>query len=183
VPDEVGGASRAIEHLLAVGRRRIAHVTGPEHHHSAQVRAAAAGARLADDGLDFAVPPLFGEWSEQWGRQAVSLLLASGTTFDAVFCGSDQIARGVADALQDVGMRIPDDAALVGFDNWGVMALACRPPLTSVDMDLEGIGRAAANLLLAAINGEPAPGRHTHPCRLVVRESTAAPPGPAPRSS
>lgn len=182
VPDEVGGAGKAIEHLLAVGRRGLAHVTGPEHHHSAQVRAAAAGARLAEDGLDFVVPPLFGEWSEHWGRQAVSLLLASGASFDAVFCGSDQIARGVADGLHAVDMRIPDDVALVGFDNWEVMALACQPPLTSVDMDLEGLGRAAANLLLATINGQPALGQHTHPCRLVVRESTAAPAGRTPRA-
>jgi LacI family transcriptional regulator len=181
VPDEVGGAGRAIEHLLSVGRRNIAHVTGPEHHHSAQVRSVAARARLAEDGLDFVVPPLFGEWSERWGRRAVSLLLASGATFDAVFCGSDQIARGVADGLHAVGTRIPDDVALVGFDNWDVMVSSCQPPLTSVDMDLEGLGRVAANLLLAAINGEPAPGRHPHPCRLVVRESTAAPAGLAPR--
>jgi LacI family transcriptional regulator len=177
VPDEVGGARKAIEHLLAIGRRRVVHVTGPEHHHSAQVRAAAAGARLAQDGLDLAVPPLFGQWSERWGRQAVSLLISSGASFDAVFCGSDQIARGVADGLHAVGLRIPGDVALVGFDNWDVMALACQPPLTSVDMDLEGLGRTAANLLLTAINGEPAPGQHTHPCRLVVRESTAVPAG------
>ncbi|GAA4698559.1 LacI family DNA-binding transcriptional regulator [Phytohabitans rumicis] len=183
VPDEAGGAGKAIEHLLAVGRRRIAHVTGPEHHHSAQVRSAAARARLADDGLDLVLPPLYGQWSEGWGRQAAGLLVASGTHVDAVFCGSDQIARGVSDGLRTAGVRIPDDVALVGFDNWDVMALACQPPLTSVDMDLEGLGRAAANLLLAAINGQPTPGRQTHPCRLVVRESTAAPGGWPARSS
>ena len=126
-------------------------------------------------------PPLFGEWSEAWGRQAVSMLLAAGAEFDAVFCGSDQIARGVADALRAAGRRVPDDVALVGFDNWDVMALACQPPLTSVDMELEGLGRTAADLLLAAINGEPAPGRHTHPCRLVVRDSTSVPVTPPPR--
>ncbi|WP_371871342.1 substrate-binding domain-containing protein [Phytohabitans rumicis] len=109
--------------------------------------------------------------------------MASGTHVDAVFCGSDQIARGVSDGLRTAGVRIPDDVALVGFDNWDVMALACQPPLTSVDMDLEGLGRAAANLLLAAINGQPTPGRQTHPCRLVVRESTAAPGGWPARSS
>ncbi|MEU4745173.1 substrate-binding domain-containing protein [Actinosynnema sp. NPDC023658] len=73
---------------------------------------------------------------------------------------------------------MPDDVALVGFDNWDVMALACQPPLTSVDMGLEELGRTAADLLLAAINGEAAPGRHISPCRLVVRDSTAVPVGP-----
>jgi LacI family transcriptional regulator len=175
VPDEEGGTHRAVDHLLEVGRRRIAHVTGPEHHHSAATRAAAAADRLAGAGLAMVGAPLFGEWSEAWGRQATGILLGAGREFDAVFCGSDQIARGVADALRAAGRRVPDDVALVGFDNWDVMALACQPPLTSVDMELEKLGRTAANLLLAAINGEPAPGRHSHPCRLVIRDSTAVP--------
>ncbi|HEU5472221.1 MAG TPA: LacI family DNA-binding transcriptional regulator [Actinophytocola sp.] len=170
VPDEGGGAAKAIEHLLAVGRSRIVHVTGPEHHHSTQVRAAAAAAAV-----DLAAPPMFGEWSESWGRHAIGMLLATGAEFDAVFCGSDQIARGCADALRLAGRRVPDDVALVGFDNWDVMALACQPPLSSVDLELQALGRAAADRLLAAINGSPAPGLHTHPCRLIVRESSAAP--------
>jgi LacI family transcriptional regulator len=179
VPDEVGGSQKAVDHLLALGRKRIAHVTGPEHHHSAAVRASATVERLASSGLDLVGAPLFGEWSEAWGRQATGILLGAAEEFDAVFCGSDQIARGVADALRAAGRRVPDDVALVGFDNWDVMALACQPPLTSIDMELEGLGRTAADLLLAAINGEPAPGRHVSPCRLVLRESTAVsvPPG------
>ncbi|GAA0259870.1 LacI family DNA-binding transcriptional regulator [Cryptosporangium japonicum] len=164
VPDEAGGAAKAIEHLQAIGRRRIVHVTGPEHHSSAQVRASAAVPALVR-------PPLFGEWSEAWGRQAGAMLL--NEEFDAVFAGSDQIARGVVDTLRSAGRRVPEDVAVIGFDNWDVMVTASQPPLSSVDMDLDGLGRAAANLLLAAINGEPAPGRHVRPCRLVLRESTA----------
>jgi LacI family transcriptional regulator len=173
VPDEADGARRSIEHLLAVGRRRIAHVTGPEHHHSATVRAGAARQALAAAGLRPAGPVLHGEWSEAWGRQAAGILLSTGADMDAVFCGSDQIARGLAEALQGSGRRIPDDVALSGFDNWDVMVGACRPALTSVDMDLEGIGRTAAELLLQAINGAPAHGRHALPGRLVPRASTA----------
>ncbi|WP_310738227.1 LacI family DNA-binding transcriptional regulator [Microbispora sp. H10949] len=176
VPDEESGARKAVEHLLAVGRTRIAHVTGPEHHNSARVRAAAALDRLAGEGLDLVAPPLFGGWSEAWGRQAVGILLAGRTEFDAVFCGSDQIARGVGDALRAAGRRVPQDVALVGFDNWDVMTEGAQPPLTSVDMDLEGLGRSAAERLLAAINGTASPGRHPHPCRLVVRGSTIVPP-------
>jgi LacI family transcriptional regulator len=179
VVDEDGGARKAVEHLLGIGRRRLVHVTGPEHHHSARVRAAAAAGRLAGAGLELTAPAMFGEWSEAWGRHAVGTLLASAAGFDAVFCGSDQIARGVADALRAAGRRVPDDVALVGFDNWDVMALASQPPLTTLDMDLEGLGRAAAELLMAAINGSPAPGRHVRPCRLIARESTAVPVAPA----
>ncbi|MFF5078610.1 LacI family DNA-binding transcriptional regulator [Actinoplanes sp. NPDC000266] len=173
VPDEADGASRAVRHLLAIGRRRIAHVTGPEHHHSATVRARATAETLAAEGLELATPVLYGEWSEAWGRQAAGMLLSSGAGVDAVFCGSDQIARGLAEALREAGKAIPGDVALVGFDNWDVMVDGSRPALTSVDMDLEGIGRTAAELLLSAINGEPAHGRHARPCRLVPRASTA----------
>jgi LacI family transcriptional regulator, galactose operon repressor len=176
VPDEADGARRAVEHLLAIGRRRIAHVTGPEHHHSASVRALAAASTLAEAGLEPAAPVLFGEWSEAWGRQAAGILLSTGASVDAVFCGSDQIARGMAEAMREAGRRVPGDVALVGFDNWDVMVDGCRPALTSVDMDLEGIGRTAAELLLAGINGNPAHGRHALPGRLVPRASTAVHP-------
>jgi len=67
---------------------------------------------------------------------------------------------------------VPGKAAIVGYDNWDTMALASRPPLTTIDMDLTEIGRTAALRLLDAINDEPGPGVHTVPCRLVVREST-----------
>ena len=174
-PDEADGARRAVRHLLATGRRRIAHITGPEHHHSATVRAAATVAGLAAEGCQPAGPVLFGEWSEAWGRQAASLLLAAAPDVDAVFCGSDQIARGVAEVLPAAGRTVPGDVALVGFDNWDVMVHGCRPALTSVDMDLEGIGRSAAELLLAAIDGDPVAGRREQPCRLVPRASTAVP--------
>ncbi|MEV6302544.1 LacI family DNA-binding transcriptional regulator [Actinoplanes sp. NPDC051861] len=173
VPDEADGARRAVQHLLAIGRRRIAHVTGPEHHHSATVRATAAVDTLAAEGLRPAAPILYGEWSEAWGRQAAGILLSTGADVDAVFCGSDQIARGLAEGLQSAGREIPRDVALVGFDNWDVMVDGCRPALTSVDMDLEGIGRSAAELLLSAINGEPVQGKRARPCRLVPRASTA----------
>lgn len=173
VPDEADGARRAVRHLLSIGRRRIAHITGPERHHSATVRAAAAAGTLATEGLSLVVPALHGEWSEAWGRHAAGILLSTGIDVDAVFCGSDQIARGATEALREAGRDIPGDVAMVGFDNWDVMVEGCRPQLTSVDMDLEGIGRTAAELLLAAINGNPMRGLLALPCRLVPRASTA----------
>jgi LacI family transcriptional regulator len=164
VPDEAAGAHLIGAHLAALGRRRIAVITGPEHHYSARVRAAA--------GVELVTPPLYGSWSEAWGRQGIGMLLAQGHDIDAVICGSDQIARGAADALREAGRHVPADVALTGFDNWDVMTLAARPPLTSVDMDLEGLGRTAAGLLLRAIEGDPSPGRHLHPPKLVIRDST-----------
>jgi LacI family transcriptional regulator len=94
---------------------------------------------------------------------------------DAIFCGSDQIARGVSDTLRELGIAVPAQIALIGFDNWDVMAATSRPPLTTVDLNLTSLGRSAADHLLAAIDGRPAHGVHTFPCRLIVRESSGAP--------
>jgi LacI family transcriptional regulator len=176
LPDDEGGGRAAAAHLLAIGRRRIAHVAGPERFLAARLRARGFSAALASAG----VPPCgeirFGEWSEHWGREAAGLLLADRP--DAIFCGSDQIARGVSDTLRAVGRRIPDDVALVGFDNWLPIAMGALPPLSSVDPCLEEVGRVAATRLLAAISGEHADDVHRVPTRLDIRESTGGYPAP-----
>src|SRR5580692_8093671 len=109
---------------------------------------------------------------EGGGQTAAEHLLADRPDLDAIFCGSDQIARGVGDTLRAAGRRIPDDVALVGFDNWEPMALGAVPPLTSVSMCLEEVGRIAAEYLLAAIGGRPARGVTKVPGRLIVRASS-----------
>jgi LacI family transcriptional regulator len=172
LPDDEGGGQTAAEHLLAAGRRRIGHITGPERFLAARKRAAGFSAALAARGLEPHGGVRSGEWSERWGREAAGQLLTDRPDLDAIFCGSDQIARGVGDTLRAAGRRIPDDVALVGFDNWEPMALGAQPPLTSIDMCLEEVGRAAAELLLAAIADEPAHGVRTVPSRLVVRQSS-----------
>ncbi|MBV9380198.1 MAG: LacI family DNA-binding transcriptional regulator [Streptosporangiaceae bacterium] len=172
LPDDESGGRAAAGHLLGIGRRRIAHITGPERFLCARLRARGFAAALSEAGTEPCGDILYGEWSERWGREAAGQLLAGRP--DAIFCGSDQIARGVADTLRAVGRRVPEDVALVGFDNWAPMALGALPSLTSVDMCLEEVGRIAAGHLLAAIGGEHPHGVHTVPCRLVVRESSAA---------
>jgi hypothetical protein len=141
LPDDVGGGAAAGTHLLETGRRHIAHITGPERFLAARLRA--QGLRDALTRAGVVLPPgevLYGEWSERWGREAAGMLLRRSPGTDAIFCGSDQIARGVGDALRAAGRRVPDDIALVGFDNWGPMALGADPPLSSVDMCLEDVG-------------------------------------------
>jgi LacI family transcriptional regulator len=172
LPDDEGGGRAAAEHLLALRRRRIGHITGPSRFLGARLRARGFSAAMESAGLLPCGGVWFGEWSEQWGREALGVLLDDAP--DAIFCGSDQIARGVADALRGAGRRIPDDVALVGFDNWEPMVLGCEPPLSSIDMCLEEVGRVAADYLLAAISGsEPAEAAvHTVPSRLVVRASS-----------
>ncbi|MGH3201072.1 MAG: LacI family DNA-binding transcriptional regulator [Streptosporangiaceae bacterium] len=172
LPDDEGGGRAAAEHLLASGRRWIGHITGPERFLAARKRATGFGHALAAAGARPHGGARFGEWSEHWGREAAGRLLADQPDTDAIFCGSDQIARGVGDTLRAAGRRIPDDVALVGFDNWEPMALGAQPPLTSVDMCLEEVGRAAAELLLAAMGEESARGVRIVPSRLVVRQSS-----------
>jgi len=179
LPDDEGGGRAAAEHLLGIGRRRIAHVAGPERFLAARLRARGFAAALSAAGVPPCGDIAYGEWSEHWGREAAGQLLASRP--DAIFCGSDQIARGVADTLRAVGRRIPDDVALVGFDNWNPMTLGALPPLTSVDMCLEEVGRVAGELLLAAIGGERDRDVHTVPSRLAVRESSGGYPATADR--
>jgi LacI family transcriptional regulator len=176
LPDDEGGGQLAVEHLVNEGRRRIGHVTGPERFEAARRRAGGALSTLERAGLPMAGgEPLFGAWSEAWGREGTSALLERDADVDAIFCGSDQIARGVADALRESGRRVPDDVALVGFDNWEVMAEACRPPLTTIDPNLAEDGRVAARELLAAIDGGSPGGIRTVACKLVVRESCGEP--------
>jgi len=97
--------------------------------------------------------------------------LEAAPDVDAVFCGSDQIALGVLDTLRETGRRVPDDVAVVGFDNWTVMAESSRPPLTSIDLDIDRIGRLAARHLVNAIEGGEPPRRTVVTPRLVLRES------------
>jgi LacI family transcriptional regulator len=172
LPDDEGGAALAVRHLVALGRRRIAHLTGPEHFEAVRLRRRGWRAALRAAGLP-ELPGFYlcGVWSEAWGREAVARLLDNGGAPDALFCGNDQIARGAADALRERGLRVPDHVAIVGFDNWEVMTLAARPPLTSIDMNLSALGREAGERLLEMIDGTNVGGVWRRPCSLVVRAS------------
>jgi LacI family transcriptional regulator len=176
LPDDRGGAELAVRHLTALGRRRIAHIAGPERFEAVRLRKAGYRAALADAGLaerkgDYCP----GRWSEAWGREAVQELFSTGRAApDALFCGNDQIARGAIDALREMGRAVPKDVAVVGFDNWEVMAEAARPPLTSVDMNLDALGREAGACLLEMMAGRTTTGVRRLPCSLVVRQSCGA---------
>ena len=169
-PDNYAGGRLAIEHLLACRRRRIAHISGDPTYAAAQDRL--AGARA---GLELVGEPMFSEWTEHWGRDAAAMLLNRHPDIDAVFCGSDQIARGVLDSARDLGRTVPDDLAVIGYDNWEVLATNARPELTSIDANLQQLGRQAALRVFDAIDGiDIGEGSHHLPVRLVIRGSTIA---------
>jgi LacI family transcriptional regulator len=173
VPDDVQGGRLAGEHLLEVGRRRIAYVGGPDSYLASHLRMQGFVEALAAAGLSPATAPLFVPWEEAAGRRAARILTARGDDLDAVFCASDQIARGLLDELSAQGVRVPQDIAVVGFDDWDVMTLAARPQLTSVGMNLTRVGQVAAVRLLEAISGQRSPGLELVPCELAIRASSA----------
>ncbi len=174
-PDNYTGGRLAVEHLIACGRTRIAHISGEPSYAAAQDRLAGARAALAHAGLELAGEPMFSMWTEHWGRDAAALLLQQHPDVDAVFCGSDQIARGVLDTARDLGRRVPDDLAVIGYDNWEVLATNSRPELTSIDANLQQLGRQAAQRVFDAIDGvDIGEGTHHLPVRLVIRGSTIA---------
>ena len=96
-------------------------------------------------------------------------------TIDAVLCGSDQIARGALDTARDLGRAVPDDVAVMGFDNWEVLTTNARPELTSIDANLQQLGRTAAQRVFAALDGvDIGSGTEYVAGRLVIRGSTVA---------
>jgi len=166
-PDDAQGARLAVQHLQALGRSRILHITGEQNYLAARIRAEAY--REASGAFDV----MFGEWSEEWGHTAIDAVYSqTGKKPDAIFCGSDEIARGVIGALRDRGISIPDEVAVVGFDNWEVISKQTRPPLTTLDMALKDIGRRAGLAILGLSRREKLePGIVRHPCSLVRRAS------------
>lgn len=176
LPDDFGGGRLAGHHLIASGRRHIAHITGPADFEAVRNRTGGFKCSLKENDLPWRPDAVMsGPWSEAWGRAAVDDLLARHPKTDAVFCGSDQIARGVVDALRDRDVGVPDDIAVVGFDNWEIIAAATRPALTTIDMNLHELGRQAGLRMLAMIDGkEQERGVVRLPCSLVVRESCGA---------
>jgi LacI family transcriptional regulator len=174
-PDNEAGGRQAVEHLIACGRTRIAHISGDPSYAAAQDRVRGALAALADAGLEPVGDVMFSNWSEQWGRDAAAMLLQQHPDVDGVVCGSDQIARGVLDTARDIGRVVPDEIAVVGFDNWEVLTTNSRPELTSIDANMQQLGREAARRIFDGIAGvDVGSGTHHLPVSLVIRGSTIA---------
>jgi LacI family transcriptional regulator len=172
---EVQGAAMGTQHLLDLGHHRVAFIGGPLQSYSAQSRFHGYQRALAMNGLD-STPELIrhGHWEEAHGFAAVFDLMAMRADFTAVFGANDFIAAGALHALQALGRRIPQDIAVLGFDDH-TTARIMRPGLTTVALPSREMGRAAARLLVALIAGEPVGDRTEYlPCPLIVRQSTVA---------
>lgn len=159
-----GGASAA-RHLLAAGRTRPLVVTGPLRFGCTRERNAGFRAHQPEAIV------VTGDFTEAAGRRAVEELVASGTAFDSVFAHNDISAAGALRALRAAGRRVPDDVAVVGFDDIP-MAEHTEPPLTTIRQPARRMGEMAARMLLGHLGGVVAPADPVVlPTELIVRDS------------
>lgn len=170
--DHEQGARDATRHLIDLGHREIVHIAGPENWFDARARVAGWRAELTEAGLP--VPePIPGGWDARQGYRAAQDLLARPTLPSAVFTANDLLALGVIRAMHEAGVRIPEDVAIIGYDDVSGSDYY-HPPLTTVRQPFHEVGHQAIEVLLAAIDGGSPDEIYTRP-ELVVRESSGGP--------
>jgi LacI family transcriptional regulator len=174
--DNIGGARMATEHLIRLGHRRIGTIAGPLDSIAGQDRLKgyrqALGARRIEIDDDLIVE---GDFSEGGGRAAARQLFSASPS--AIFAASDLMAIGALKAARDVGLQVPDDIALVGFDDVPA-ASVIEPTLTTVHQPIERLGSMAVEVLLSALESEQDDEAPVHrvvlPTELVMRDSCGA---------
>jgi len=172
--DNAQGGYQATQHLIALGRRRLAFIGGASRGCPEFLDRYRGFRRALDDAQLTASSPLQVDaiTTEAAGYEATSELLRRGGGADALVCASDLIALGAMHALQDRGIEVPGAVAVVGFDDIPAAGLA-NPPLTTIAQNTRLAGEVLVDTLLRQIRGEPADGRML-PTRLVVRRSCGA---------
>jgi LacI family transcriptional regulator len=152
--DDFEGARLATHHLLVLGHRRIAFISGDASHPDAMARQRGYRAALEAAGItfdpDLVVP---GKYYELSGLEAVERLLQGDKRFSAIFASNDQMALGACLGLQRRGIRVPQDVSVVGFDDLPASAFS-NPPLSTVHQPVERLGRLAAAAMLAMLSGQ-----------------------------
>lgn len=168
------GAYEATRHLLELGHRRIAYLGGPPRASCDVVRAHGWAAAMTEAGIRVdldSVPRL--AYSFEHGLDAGTIMLTSRNPPTAIFAGSDVSAMGVLEAARRLGIAVPDQLSVVGFDDT-ILARSATPPLTTVHQPIADIGRTAVNTILRLAGGEAlATKRVELSTHLVVRSSTA----------
>ena len=175
--DNAQGARLATAHLLSLGHETVVHLSGPMGWAESHARRDGWRAELESQGRR--VPPLRwgGDWSSRSGYQT-GASLAREADVTAVFVANDQMALGLIRALREAGRRVPEDVSVVGFDDLPE-ARYFEPPLTTVHQDFKELGVRVMDILERVLDGEEQPTVGLVPTTLVVRSSTAPPPGAA----
>jgi LacI family transcriptional regulator len=173
VSDSVGGAAAAVHHLAELGRKRIAYMGGWGHEPVSLERRLGYESALEEFGLDLRDEYLLtGGWLHGQARIETHKALELPEPPDAIFCASDRMAIGAMLACEEAGLRIPEDIAIVGFDDESFASLP-SPSLTSVRRDQNGLGTAAVEAIVRMLDQpDQAPESIRLPVELVIREST-----------
>jgi LacI family transcriptional regulator len=174
--DYAHGIRQAVDHVLALGHKRVGFITGPLDLHSARTRRQAFLDGLRKHGIK-ADPKLIreGTHTAEGGQHAMTFLLRGPKRPTAVVCSNDWTAIGALHAIHAAGLRVPDDISVVGFDDIP-LARYISPPLTSVRMSAGDVGSTAFDALFRLIGGERLEGDiYQVPTKLVVRASTGKP--------
>lgn len=168
--DQAMGARAAVHHLHALGHRRIAHIAGPLHWHAAVQRRDGWLEGMKDLGLELG-PVLEGDWSARSGHEAAFSL--ERTEVSAVFIANDHMAMGAIRAFTEMGLRVPGDMSVVGFDDVPEAAYQ-MVPLTTVRQDFATAAERSVRELVRLIESPALENRSIHlPTELIVRDSTA----------
>jgi LacI family transcriptional regulator len=182
--DNVGGARLAVRHLYALGHRRIATITGALETKPGADRLLGYRAELQALGLEqHSGYEQAGDFYSESGEAGMRALLALGEPATAVFAAADMMAIGAIRAVHAAGLRVPEDVAVVGFDDIQTATLL-SPALTTIRQDKVGLGLAAARALLEQIeNPDVTPPALTLPVELIVRASCGSEKGVSPLTS
>lgn len=172
--DNAAAARTAMEHLYGLGHERIAVIGGPPDNplHQQRLEGARIAARARGRLRQLTIVP--GDFSVESGYAAAKRLLGQAAAPTAAFCFSDQMALGMLAACRDLGIRVPEDFSIVGFDDLA-SSRYLNPPLTTISQPMREIGMRAVKLLLAIIEGVDVPHQQTLDFSLMLRGSTAAP--------
>lgn len=173
--DNIGGARVATEHLIGLGHRRIAHIRGRAGLASAELRELGYRESLAAAGIPFDDDLIRdGGYQATLAEEAARELLTGPDRPTAVFAANDVSALRVLGVAEELGLRVPEDLSVIGFDDIAESARS-RPPLTTMAQPLHDLGARALRMLIELLDGRDVPGHVQLPAELVVRGST----GPA----
>ncbi len=171
--DQVAGTRLVVDHLVSLGHRRIAHITGQLETFEARERLNSWREQMQKLGLKDDLIAI-GDWTPQSGYDAAKELVATGEP-TAIFAANDGMALGALKALSDLGISVPGQMSLVGFDNVPEASFLI-PGLTTVSQDFEELGRQCIKLLMSLINHEPqSKVQVAIKPELIIRGSTAKP--------
>jgi DNA-binding LacI/PurR family transcriptional regulator len=173
------GIRQGVQHLAALGHRKIVFISGPVKLHSAQSRVTAFVQSLSECGIPVDSKSIIqGDHTMEGGVIAMQDILAAKTRPTAVMCSNDLAAIGVLHAIYRAGLRVPDDFSVIGFDDIH-MAEVTIPPLSTIQMSRFDLARAAVSALKAEVEGHGETTKHEFgiKTKLVVRESTGFPSG------